>query len=741
MRIDKKHLGKLTLDNKDEIVAGEISTFKFTFTAGAYGIDDTGSIRIAWRNPSDFGIPQFSNPSKRGYTSVSTSAKATLTADYDYFQRPYNQCIVLKVTDGFLKEGDTITIVMGDTSEGSPGIRAQTFMETEHEFRLYIDPFGSKRYILAPNIPKVRIIPTVANEMHVILPSKINKDEEFDIVIRILDKYGNPCHNFEDIVKLSMIGIESGLKFPEKVIFTKKDKGVKRVKALAIKNENYYLKGISSKFNAISNCMMVEDDNEYKLYWADMHGQTDFTVGTGSLDEYFSFAREVACIDVTGWQGNDFQIDDRKWLEVRQKTKEYYEPNKFVTFLGYEWSGNTPGGGDHNIYFLDDNETFYPSSNWLDWEGTTKLSENAFPVSELWEKAEGRKDFMAIPHIGGRYGNLDYYSEEFIPCIEIHSHHGTFEWFIEEAMKRRLKVGFVGSSDDHTCRPGMSYPLSKDGKASSFDVASGYAAIYAKELTREGIWEALKARRCYATTFNRLFLDVRVDGHYMGEEITLNKKPQIDIVINGHFPIDNVKIFNWENKISDLNLQDKVTTKIRISWSGVRVRTRKKSTNWDGSILVENGSIENVKEYAFDRLDQGIKLFSKQKVDWTSNTSGDSDGLILEINGDKKTMINFVSEQKKVKVALKDIQEGIQTFEAGGENLMVTMELANNETTSDEMHVEKCKQKLSFVDENIKEGLNAYWVRVIQDDGHTAWSSPIFINYENNSNIKNQFSH
>jgi hypothetical protein len=32
----------------------------------------------------------------------------------------------------------------------------------------------------------------------------------------------------------------------------------------------------------------------------------------------------------------------------------FYEPGRFVTFHDYEWSGNTPAGGDHNAYYRDD---------------------------------------------------------------------------------------------------------------------------------------------------------------------------------------------------------------------------------------------------------------------------------------------------------------------------------------------------------------------------------------------------
>ena len=43
-------------------------------------------------------------------------------------------------------------------------------------------------------------------------------------------------------------------------------------------------------------------------YWGDLHGQSEETIGTGSAEEYFSFARDRAFVDACGHQGNDFQI-------------------------------------------------------------------------------------------------------------------------------------------------------------------------------------------------------------------------------------------------------------------------------------------------------------------------------------------------------------------------------------------------------------------------------------------------
>ena len=63
------------------------------------------------------------------------------------------------VVKDFLAPGDTITIRFGDRRQGSPGIRLQTYCESEFEFRVLADPIATYDYVAIAESPKIAIVP------------------------------------------------------------------------------------------------------------------------------------------------------------------------------------------------------------------------------------------------------------------------------------------------------------------------------------------------------------------------------------------------------------------------------------------------------------------------------------------------------------------------------------------------------------------------------------------------------
>ena len=106
----------------------------------------------------------------------------------------------------------------------------------------------------------------------------------------------------------------------------------------------------------------------------------------------------------------------------------------------------------------------------------------------------------------------------------------------------------MGGTDTHRGRPGS--PLSnQSGLDAREHVTGGITGVLCRELTRRAIWEALLARRCYATTSVRVLLDFDVNGLSMGEELRVTQadedrfaKRTITCRAVGTCPIDRVVI-------------------------------------------------------------------------------------------------------------------------------------------------------------------------------------------------------
>ena len=732
MRTDNTWLGSAEGPGGSYTV-GSYGTFTIIYTVGRYGIDDGGSIRVARRGGMK---PQTLDPKAPGYTTVRTTRNVrllsaslpvtqTASKEIELFGsrpdivrashiRPFWSALQVDVKDGSLFEGDQVIFTFGDSSQGSPGYQLKTSREAEYMFQVFVDPFGSGLYKPVPNSPSIRIIGEEVHQIQIAAPSQAIIRAPFEITVRALDKYGNRSDSYRGTVSFEA----ENAKLPAPYSYTVKDVGGHRFSGVILNERG--LQTISVKDDqgntATSNQIIVMDNEPpLKLYWGDAHGQTKETVGTGSVTEYFSFVRDFAALDFSGWQGNDFQVTKELWEHVKKYTKEYHEPGKFITFLGYEWSGLTPAGGDHNIYFLGDDERIYRSDHWL-IEDKSDENTDRYPISKLWETFNGRKDVLAIPHVGGRHGNFDFYDPEFIPVIEVHSNHGTFEWFLFEAMERRMKVGFIAASDDHSSRPGLTYP------SGGMTTRGGYTGVYAKELTRAALWEAIRARRTYGTTGERIIVEVKADGHLMGEEYSKNQAPEINVRIYGTAPLQEVEIYNWEKKIfrhpfaEPKNEDEKL---IKIEWSGARVRSRPKVVTWDGGLTVKNGKIKDFTEFAFDYPHQGIEQISDNEIKWASTTGGDPDGVLLRLDYTNETEIIFKTEPCCFSFKPKEIKYEPLVVKAGGLNQVVKVSTLKDELPK--------SLELNYNPKSC-EKYNAFWVRVVQADGSMAWTSPIFLN-------------
>ena len=148
---DARHIGRAWITPAEPVVAGALGTWTITYEVGAYGYDERARIKIASRFASDWGKPQFTDPSAVEYCTVRLESACETAVPALAFEprgqvRPWFKCLVVSVADGSLYPGDRVHVTIGDRSGGGPGSRAQTFRERGCEFRLFVDPFGTELY-------------------------------------------------------------------------------------------------------------------------------------------------------------------------------------------------------------------------------------------------------------------------------------------------------------------------------------------------------------------------------------------------------------------------------------------------------------------------------------------------------------------------------------------------------------------------------------------------------------------
>ena len=66
----QERVGTAEISRTEPVVAGSFVDFTITYTAGYFGIDDTGSVKICTRFATDMGRPQFTAPAQPNYVSI-----------------------------------------------------------------------------------------------------------------------------------------------------------------------------------------------------------------------------------------------------------------------------------------------------------------------------------------------------------------------------------------------------------------------------------------------------------------------------------------------------------------------------------------------------------------------------------------------------------------------------------------------------------------------------------------------
>ena len=722
--------------------AGSYQEFTLTYTAGTFGIDDTGSIKVVHRFASDMGHPQFDRPEAPNYTTVEASNEAVLHVEYDIKRniRPWDKTLYVKVVRGFLREGDQIVVRFGDRRQGSPGIRVQTFCEDTFEFRVLVDAIATYNYVELPVQPAIAIVPGPPAIYKAVLPTLRRLGETFRLSCKGEDKWGNPTDRCEGTFGLGANMAVAGL--PASVTFRPGD-FTRVIDGLSVVAEGdlvIEMTGGDGQAVAASNPLRIARTADLLPYWGDLHGQSEETIGTNSARDFFAFARDKAFLDACAHQGNDFQVTTEFWAWLNELSAEFNDDGRFVVFPGYEWSGNTGLGGDRNVLYMDEGRQIHRSSHAL-VDDLSDIETDANSAEGLFEALRD-EDCTVFAHIGGRYADIKMaHDVRLESSVEVHSAWGTFEWLIHDAFEQGYRVGIVSNSDGHKGRPGASHP-----GATKFGAYGGLTCMLAAEFSRAGLMECLRKRHHYGTTGCRMVLDVRarfatparlyerdpnlgpsdsepVTEAMMGD-ILGSDEAEVALFIDAHAsaPVERIEIRNGLETLETYRPYDgsNLGRRIRVLWEGSEYRGRGRETIWDGSAELTGNAFGRLRPINHHNLDKKFEQTGPGSIQWTALTTGGFGGFDAWLEDADKGVLRIETALVQAEIPVRDIGLDDLAFEAGGIGRRIRVFRLPDDNPQRTVAFER---RIALK----HEGDNALYVCLTQEDGHLVWSSPIYI--------------
>lgn len=740
--IAPERAGSVTIAPAGPFPAGSEQHITLTYTAGHYGIDDTGTVRVCFRFATDQGQPQFTDPAAANYVSVSASNGAVLDARFDYKlnTRPFDRTLVIRVVKGYLKAGETITVRFGSAEPDGPGFRLQTFADPFHEFQVLVDPIACGHYVRVPDQPTFAIVAGPVDAHVLVLPTRIAPGAPFALGLRAEDRWGNPASLGGRRLLLEADGPVEGL--PSFVV--PQDTPSLRIEGLTAKAPGTLrirLTDADGQVLAVSNPAIIAPEDGLLRLWGDLHAQSGETIGSSSAHDYLAFARDVAFLDAVGHQGNDFQITREFWDELNGLMSRFDAPGRFITVPGYEWSGNTGLGGDRNVFFPREDGTIRRSSHALVPDRSDEHTD-AIDARDLFrDLAASGDDPVCWAHCGGRYADIAFAHDVRLErAVEVHSSWGTFEWLLADAFALGYRVGVVCNSDGHKGRPGAEAP-----GASMFGAPGGLTCFLAPRFDRPALFEALKARHHYGTTGSRLDLDVRMalpegsltyrDDPSLPEAAGAPAREAImgDIVSTAAGALTLNVALTAGSPIVALEIRDGIEVletirpfatveggrRVVVTWSGAEYRGRFRQTVWDGALSVAGNSIVSARAINFFNPDKPLKI-EGDTVSWTSVTTGNFAGVELVLDAADTGTLTVSTPHGALEMPIAQIAAEPRTLACGKLERAISVYRLPDENP----HLALSLTREIALEPGVERRL---LVAATFEDGHRAWSSPIYL--------------
>jgi hypothetical protein len=456
------------------------------------------------------------------------------------------------------------------------------------------------------------------------------------------------------------------------------------------------------------------------------------------------------------------------WETVQTAADRHDDPGEFVTFPAYEWHGNRMRWGDHNVLFPETGHEIRPAET----------------LSDLYEYV-AEAGGLAFPHhtayaVGDRGADWEVFDPDLSPVMEVYSSHGSSEGVgtplpmeSNTSMGPRTSGGTFRDALDRGHRIGAI--ASNDGSGLPGEWGEGVAGIWAEELTREGIWTALRERRTYGVTGDRIRLWWAVEDAPMGTDLTDRSGADPlsgTVAVDCPRALDRVELVTGDGVTAtyahrDRNRdrdavagRDRYRVLVEFGWGPTRDYGDFETTRleWSGELSVTDGAVDVVsprfvgpgQRYARESDDAvGFDLHTARDDDAESilpesGGVGERQGLVVEVSdrGDADLVIDL-DDGPRHTVPVDAARERAHLFAHTDESMArirrdFDLERERIENPDPIYHnagkvkvhpahsVADCRATVDF-EVPRGDGADYAYVRASQVDGQYAWSSPVWV--------------
>src|SRR5262249_12561226 len=157
--------------------------------------------------------------------------------------------------------------------------------------------------------------------------------------------------------------------------------------------------------------------------------------------------------------------------------------------------------------------------------------------------------------------------------------------------------------------------------ASQFGAYGGLTCVLADDLTREAIFAALKARRCYGVTAaQRIHVELSVNGLPMRAEGRARGPVRLVGRVAGTRPLERLDVVRGLTLLQAVSPYPgrsfEGSRRYRVAWAGSRVRGRDRLTTWDGALELSEGRIEAAEPFAMENPEKGLTMRGERRIEW-----------------------------------------------------------------------------------------------------------------------------